>query len=69
MTITRVGATKRYSDNWEEIFGGGTKKAAGNSATSVTKSGRIAAKKKSAKKKSAKSPAVTKTAKKASRRK
>ena len=22
MTITRVGATKQYSDNWENIFGG-----------------------------------------------
>ncbi|MCI0331775.1 MAG: RNA polymerase subunit sigma [Planctomycetes bacterium] len=28
MSITRVGATKQYSDNWDKIFGGGTRRSA-----------------------------------------
>ena len=37
MSIVRIGATKQYSDNWDNIFGGGTrrssaKKAAGKPA-------------------------------------
>lgn len=33
MSIVRVGATKQYSDNWENIFSGGGRKA------STTKAG------------------------------
>lgn len=28
MSITRVGSTKKFADNWENIFGGGKKAAA-----------------------------------------
>lgn len=54
MSILRLGATKQYSDNWENIFGGSRK--------SSTK------KKQSVKKKPAKKHGA-KPAKKASRRK
>jgi hypothetical protein len=27
MSIVRVGTTKQYSDNWDNIFGGGTRKS------------------------------------------
>jgi hypothetical protein len=60
MTITRVGATKQYSDNWENIFGS----ANGRSAT---KKRPISAASKSAKKKSAKTKA-RKAVKKSARR-
>ncbi|HEX2474511.1 MAG TPA: hypothetical protein VHK01_07195 [Lacipirellulaceae bacterium] len=59
MTITRVGATKQYSDNWENIFGG----ANGRSASKKQISSAAA---KSAKKKSPKTKA-RKVAKKAAR--
>jgi hypothetical protein len=49
MTITRVGATKQYSDNWENIFGGGNGRS--------TKKQAIGAATKSAKKKSPKTKA------------
>jgi hypothetical protein len=42
MSITRVGATKEYSDGWEKIFGGGKGRA-----TAKKKSARPAAKSKS----------------------
>lgn len=32
MSVTRVGATKQYSDNWDNIFGGGTRRSATKSA-------------------------------------
>jgi hypothetical protein len=32
MSIVRVGATKQYSDNWTNIFGGGGRKASTNKA-------------------------------------
>ncbi|MCC6492325.1 MAG: hypothetical protein IT424_04830 [Pirellulales bacterium] len=28
MSITRVGSTKKFSDNWDNIFGGGKKSKA-----------------------------------------
>jgi hypothetical protein len=60
MTITRVGATKQYSDNWENIFGNGSR--------SASKKQVISANAKSAKKKSPKTKA-RKPAKKAAGRK
>jgi hypothetical protein len=27
MSIVRVGATKQYSDNWDTIFGGGSRRS------------------------------------------
>jgi hypothetical protein len=27
MSVTRLGATKQYSDNWENIFGGGSRRS------------------------------------------
>jgi hypothetical protein len=53
MTISRVGATKRYSDNWEQIFGRGGKRSAAKSKA-VQKSPASRTGKKSAKKKTAK---------------
>jgi hypothetical protein len=49
MSIVRVGATKQYSDNWENIFSGGrtasSKTAAAAPARkSAKKSGKVAAK-------------------------
>jgi hypothetical protein len=64
MTITRIGATKNYANNWEAIFGGGTKKKV-SKATAKTKS----AKKKSTKKKAAKKSKAAKAAKPARRKK
>lgn len=32
MTIVRVGATKKYSDNWDAIFAGGKRKSARQAA-------------------------------------
>ena len=34
MTITRIGATKQYSDNWENIFGGTNGRSATRKRTS-----------------------------------
>ena len=28
MTITRIGATKKYAENWQQVFGGRKGKAA-----------------------------------------
>ncbi len=52
MSVIRVGATKKFADNWENIFGG-KKKAAGKSAPKSTKkvTSKLAGKKRSAKKK------------------
>lgn len=60
MTVTRVGATKQYSDNWENIFGGNGRSGKSTSANQS----RQPANKKSAKKK-----VRSKAVKKASRRK
>jgi len=56
MSIVRVGATKQYSDNWENIFArGGSRNASTRAA--VAKQPRQSAKKKPAKKKAAKKAA------------
>jgi hypothetical protein len=58
MTITRIGTTQKYAENWEQIFGGGTKKAAGRASASqptpIKK--KKSSTKKSAKIKTAKNP-------------
>jgi hypothetical protein len=48
--VTRVGATKQYSDNWETIFGGKRR----SSGSSATKAAKPSAKRKTAKKKAPK---------------
>ncbi len=52
MSVTRVGATKKFADNWENIFGG-KKRAAGKHAPKSAKkvTSKLAGKKRSAKKK------------------
>lgn len=60
MSVTRVGATKQYSDGWDNIFGGGKGRTATRTNSKVTKS---SAKKKSPKK------GKRKAAKKSARRK
>jgi hypothetical protein len=52
MSVIRVGTTKKFADNWENIFGG-KKKAAGKSAPKSTKkvTSKLAGKQRSAKKK------------------
>ena len=59
MSVTRVGATKKYSDNWETIFGG---KRRSSEKSNAGKPVRQSAKKKPAGKR-------PKPAKKSSRRK
>lgn len=61
MSVTRIGATKQYSDGWDNIFGGGRSTATKKSATAK-------AKKKSPKAKPAKKTATAKP-KKAARKK
>jgi hypothetical protein len=61
MSVTRVGATKQYSDNWENIFTG--KRAPAGKSTPAK------AVRQSAKKKPGQKKAASKMAKKASRRK
>jgi hypothetical protein len=59
MSVTRVGATKKFADNWEHIFGGRKKKvtggkAAGESAKKSAKkklTAKLSGKKRPAKKK------------------
>jgi hypothetical protein len=53
MSIVRVGATKQYSDNWENIFSG-RKSHSAKSATAVATKSANGVKKKPAKKKAAK---------------
>jgi hypothetical protein len=52
MSVVRVGTTKKFADNWENIFGG-KKKAAGKSAPKSTKkvTSKLAGKKRPVKKK------------------
>jgi hypothetical protein len=57
MSVIRVGTTKKFADNWENIFGG-RKKAAGKSAPKTAKksakkkvAAKLAGKKRPAKKK------------------
>ena len=60
MSVTRVGATKKFSDNWDNIFGNGRSAAKKQPVTTEVK----APKKKPAKKKAA-SKAVKKSARRA----
>jgi hypothetical protein len=41
--VTRVGATKQYSDNWDNIFGGGKRRS--SASKSVAKPARKSPKK------------------------
>jgi RNA-splicing ligase RtcB len=50
MSIVRVGTTKQYADNWDNIFGGASR------ATTRKKAAKATLKKKSAKKKIAAKP-------------
>jgi hypothetical protein len=54
MSVVRIGATKQYSDNWENIFSGGrsdaSKKTASKSAKKSPKKAAKPAAKKAAKK-------------------
>jgi hypothetical protein len=43
MSIVRVGATKQYSDNWDNIFAGGSRRSSSKKA--ATKSARKSPKK------------------------
>jgi hypothetical protein len=45
MSVTRVGATKQYSDNWDNIFAGATRRSSAKNA--ATKRGQKSAKKSS----------------------
>ena len=49
MSVTRLGATKQYSDNWDNIFGG--RKDRSSAKAKPAKSSKPSAKKKTAKKK------------------
>jgi len=53
MSVIRVGATKKFADNWENIFGGKKKAFDKSSAKSPHKkvTSKLAGKKRSAKKK------------------
>jgi len=57
MSVVRVGATKQYSDNWENIFSGGSRKSPLTATKTAAKSARASTKKKTAKKKAAKTAA------------
>jgi hypothetical protein len=37
MSVVRIGATKQYSDNWENIFSGGRSASSKKSATKPAK--------------------------------
>lgn len=57
MSVTRVGTTKKFADNWENIFGG-KKRAAGSTASKAAKksphkklTAKLSGKRRSAKKK------------------
>ncbi len=60
MSVVRVGATKQYSDNWDNIFTGG--KSSSSSKKSAKKGAKKSPKKtvKAAKKVAAKKPAAGK---------
>jgi hypothetical protein len=53
MSVIRVGATKKFADNWENIFGGKKKATTSKTAPKSTKkvTAKLAGKKRSAKKK------------------
>jgi hypothetical protein len=45
MSIVRVGATKQYSDNWDTIFGGSTRRSSTKNKKASTKPARKSPKK------------------------
>ena len=58
MSVTRVGTTKKFADNWENIFGGKKRSTAGKPTSKSSKKSpkkkivaRLTGKKRSAKKK------------------
>lgn len=54
MSVTRVGATKKFADNWEQIFGGKKRPVGGKSANKSPKkklTAKLSGKQRSAKKK------------------
>ena len=55
MSVTRVGTTKKFADNWEQIFGGKKKairgKAAGKKSAKKKLTAKLSGKKRHAKKK------------------
>jgi len=58
MSVTRVGATKKFADNWEHIFGGKKRATGGRAAGKASKrshkkklTAQLSGKKRSAKKK------------------
>ena len=51
MTVLHTGSTKKFSSNWETIFGKGSKQSAAKGAPKTSTSARPAAKAKSAEKK------------------
>ena len=53
VTILRVGATQKYSDNWDQVFGGVKKAPASAAKKTVKKAAKKATTTKSAKKNSA----------------
>jgi len=59
MSIVRVGTTKKYADNWDNIFGGtgGVRTTTKKKPARVAKSAKASAKKKPAQKNSAAKPA------------
>jgi hypothetical protein len=71
MTITRIGATQKYADNWEEIFGGGAKRKSAGTKVGArpVKKKKPAKQAQSAKKKVARRSKAAGGAKKSARRK
>lgn len=45
MTLTHTGSTKKYSANWENIFGGGKKKSPNGAKPAPKKKATVKAKK------------------------
>ena len=64
MSVVRIGATKQYSDNWENIFSGGRSSSSKKAATkpakkSPKKAAKTAGKKKAGRRRNAKANSKT----------
>jgi hypothetical protein len=57
MSVTRVGATKQYSDGWENIFGGSKGRTATKTKSTAAKNSAQKKSPKKGKRKAAKKPA------------
>jgi hypothetical protein len=57
MSVTRVGATKQYSDGWENIFGGEKRSSSARPKKAARPVAKSSAKRKPAKKKARSQPA------------